>query len=266
MFWIMSLAKASLILVFAACLGLAGCAATPTEGRARIADMPLAATHADIAFTLTTGSRQSSICEGSTNCQTKLGRATAKSFTWQVQRITAALQDGAQYLYPDLAKRVPGLNGSRFDVYVTEGDEPRSASSANGRIALNAALGAGQPYDDWLAFIIAREMGHVIARHHEENSATSMAASVIINLIVPGSALLKSAISAGGAGVVARSKQDEQALEADLIALSLLKAAGFRLRDVSLSLLIMPALPDGDPWSNSFRKSADVLLARANTL
>jgi len=262
----MPLAKPTLFLVIATCLGLTGCAATPTEGRARIADMPLAATHADIAFTLTTGSRQRSICNGSMNCPTKIDVATAMRFTWQVQRIAAALQEGAQYLYPDLARHEPGLGGSRFDVYVTEGDEPRSASSANGRIALNAALGAGQPYDDWLAFIIAREMGHVIARHHEENSAASIATSVIINFIVPGSALLKGAVSAGGAGVAARSKQDEQALEADLIAFSLLKAAGFSLRDVSLSLLIAPALPDGDPWSTSFRRSSATLLAEARAL
>jgi Zn-dependent protease with chaperone function len=55
------------------------------------------------------------------------------------------------------------------------GDEAGSASSANGRIALNAALGKLAPYDEWLAFVIARKMGHVIARHHEENSAASMA-------------------------------------------------------------------------------------------
>jgi Zn-dependent protease with chaperone function len=179
----------------------------------------------------------------------------------QVKRVAGALQEGVRDMYPDLAQRVPGLGGG-FDVYVAEGNEPGSASSANGKIAINEALGVVQPYDDWVAFVIAREMGHVIARHHEENSAASIAASVFMNIVIPGSGLLKSAVSAGGSGIAAKSRQDAQALEADAIAFSLLKAAGFSLRDVSLSLLVSPALPDDDPWSNNFRKSSGIFVDR----
>jgi Zn-dependent protease with chaperone function len=182
-------------------------------------------------------------------------------FGQQVQRIAGPLQKGAQDLYPDLAQRVPRLAGSRFDVYIAEGNDPGSASSANGRIALNAALGARQPYDDWMAFVIAREMGHVIARHHEENSAAGIATSVIMNILIPGSSVLKSLISAGGSGIAAKSKRDVQAQEADAIALGLLEAAGFRLRDIYLALLIAPVLPDEGTWSKSLKVSSDNLLA-----
>ncbi len=211
---------------------------------------------------MTTSSRQSVACEEA-GCATQADRAGAMRFAAQVQRVSGALQHGAGNLYPDLAQRVPGLVDGRFDVYVVENDEPGSASSANGRIALNAALGARVPYDDWLAFVIAREMGHVIARHHEENSAASIATSVILNLLIPGSSLLKAMISAGGSGIAAKSKREVQALEADAIALSLLKASGFRLHDVSLTLLVAPELPAEGSWSKGFRESSGNLHAEA---
>lgn len=226
-------------------------------------DIPMASIHSDIAFSMTTGARRNVACGEGANCPTQTERDAAARFALQIQRVADALQNGAQYLYPDLAQRVPGLLGRRFDVYVVEGAEPGSASSANGRIALNAAFGALQPYDDWLAFVIAREMGHVIARHHEENSAASIATSVILNIFIPGSGLLKSMISAGGSGIAAKSKRDVQAVEADAIALSLLKAAGFRLRDVAVSLLAAPVLTDDGTWTKDFRESSDYLVAEA---
>lgn len=258
----MALVGLKRFLVMAACLGMAGCATPPTASRARVVDMPLASAHADISFSLATGSRQNAVCDGKLNCPGQSDRAEATRFNRQVQRIAGALQQGADQLYPDLAQRVPGLAASRFDVYVVEGAEPGSASSANGRIALNAALGTGQPYDDWLAFVIAREMGHVIARHHEENSAASIATAVVMNIVIPGSGLLKSLVSAGGSGLASSGKRDVQDLEADAIASRLLEAAGFRLRDVSLSLRLAPALPNEGQWSNNFRRSSHNILSQ----
>lgn len=258
---ISSRALLPLLLVAAACLGMAGCATVPAEGRARIIGMPLASTHADIAFTVTTGSRWSDTCKEKPDCPARAGRNTETRFALQVEQVAAALQMGAVNLYPDLAQRVPDLVDNRFDVYVVDGDQPASASSANGRIALNAALGARQPYDDWVAFVIAREMGHVIARHHEENSAAGIATSVIMNILLPGSSLLKTLLSAGGSEIAAKSQRDVQALEADAIALELLQAAGFRLREVSLALRIEPALLDEGSWSASFRESSGNVLA-----
>lgn len=254
-------ARVQKFFVAVAYLSMAGCATAPTGDRVRIIDIPLASAYSDIAFTMTTGSRQSVACDENTSCPTQSDRDAAIRFALQVQRLAGALQNGAQHLYPDLAQRVPELADSRFDVYVVKGDLPGSASSANGRIVLNTALGAWHSYDEWLAFVIAREMGHVIARHHPENSAASITTSVIMNILVPGSGLLKSVICAGGSRVAAISQRDVQALEADAIALGLLEAAGFRRRDVSLSLRIAPALPDDGLWSKNFRKSSDNLLA-----
>ncbi len=262
----MSRASLPRLLVVAACLGMAGCATVSTDDRARIVDLPLASTHADIAFTITTASRLSTGCEENARCPTQADRDAAKRFALQVHRVADALQRGAESLYPDLAQRVPGLVDSRFDVYVVAGDQPGSESSANGRIALSAGLGARQPYDDWMAFVIAREMGHVIARHPEENSAAGIATSVIMNILIPGSGLLKTLISAGGSELAAKSQREVQALEADAIALELLQAAGFRLRDVSLTLRIESVVVDNGSWSRSFRDSSHNFVAEAGRL
>ena len=243
------------------CLAMAGCTTMPTVDRARIVDVPLASAHSNIAFTVTTGYRHRPACGEETSCPSQSDEVAAMRFARQVQRVADALQNGARSLYPDLARRAPGLVDRRFDVYLIEGDELGSASSANGRIALNEAFGALRPYDELLAFVIAREMGHVIARHHEENSAASIATSALLTVLIPGSGLLKHAISVAGSEVAARSKAEVQALEADAIALDLLRAAGFRLRDVALSLPVSPTLPDDGRWSKSFRESSGQLLA-----
>lgn len=249
--------------VVAVYLGMAACATLPPPERARIADIPLVSIHSDIAFTISTSARQDAACDDATACPPQEETDAALRFALQVRRIAGVLQIGVTSLQPDLARRFPASAGRRFDVYVVEGDALGSASSANGRIALNEAFARLPPYDEVLAFVIAREMGHVIARHHEENSAASIAASAILTVLIPGSGMLKTAISAAGSGLAARSKEDAQALEADAIALGVLRAAGFRLRDVSLSLRSALALPDDGRWSKRFRTSSDNLLAEA---
>lgn len=262
----MSCAVFPRLLVTAACLGIAGCATVPTENRARITDMPLASAHADIGFTLTTAQRRGMACAETSICPNAAESEAALRFARQVHRVAEVLQAGARQLYPDLAQRVPRMVAGQFDVYVVDGDDAGSASSANGRIAVNAGLGARLPYDDWMAFVIAREMGHVIARHHEENSSAGMVTSVIMNILIPGSGLMKGLVSAGGSKIASGSQRDVQTLEADAIALELLKAAGFRLRDIYLTLLIEPLALDDGAWSKSFKDSSDHLLAKFRTM
>lgn len=250
----------ALLLATTACLAITGCATVSSESRVRLIDIPLASAHADMAFTITTGSRASLPCDEAAICPEASTSEETHRFTRQVQRLAGVLQKGAEDLYPDLQQRVPRLAGSGFDVHVVDANEPGSASSPNGRIALNSALGVQRPYDDWVAFVIAREMGHVIARHHEENSLASMATSTIMNIILPGSGLLKMLISAGSSALAAKSQRGVQALAADAIARDLLVASGLRLRDISLTLLIDPVPLDDGTWSNDFRRSADNFL------
>lgn len=255
----MSDTSRSRIFAVLASLGLAACATGPAGSRVQMVGVPLAAVHSDLGFSLLASPKRAPVCRDSAPCTLASEQDAAATFALQAERVASVLQQAARDLYPDLAQRVPGLPAAGFDVYVVAGDEPGTDSSANGRIALNAFFGTLHPYDEWLAFIIAREMGHVIARHHEENSAASITVSIILNILIPGSSLVKTAISAGGSGLAAASRRDVQRPEADAIALALLQAAGFRRRDVSLALRVGPDLNDNGSWSTAFRVSAENL-------
>jgi hypothetical protein len=259
----MTLARITGIVVAAASLGIAGCAGAPMSDLEKMPGLSLAAAHSDITFTLTTRARQSVYCAAKAGCPTQgeAGAAGPTPFEAQVRRVTRLLLEGIARLYPDLAQRLPGLAPGGFDVYVAATDGPGSASSAGGRIALNSGLGELHPYDDGLAFVIVRELGHVIARHHQENSALSIVTSVIMNALLPGSGLVKSAASKVGSGLAVSSNRDRQVAQADAIALSLLVAAGFHLRDAALSLVAAPPGLNKNSWSLGFRKSSGELVA-----
>ncbi|MFZ2267718.1 MAG: M48 family metalloprotease [Azonexus sp.] len=252
----------SCCLLAAICLLTAACTTTPAGNRSHVVDVPLASTHADLMFSMTTGSRQSLACPDS-KCAKSPESTVSPFFILQVQRVARRLQSGARSLYPDLAQRVPNLAVSGFDIYVVDSDDPSTACSANGRVAVSSVLGTWQPSDDWVAFLIAREMGHIIARHPEEDSVVSMTTSTLMNLILPGSMLVKSAFSAGGGQLASFSQRDIHEEEADAIALSLLRAAGYRSQNLALALRKKPAVLDDSRWSRSFRRSSDYALAKA---
>jgi len=260
----LKLALAALLCVF----GINGQTfAQSADDRSRMVGIPLAAAHSEIGFAFWNPSTRKLLCEDSNQCSTPENKDLNR-FILQVQRISQALQAGAYEIYPDMAARYPGMTDGRFDIFVVEGRDPDSASSANGKIALNAALGQWQPYDEWLAFVIAREMGHVISRHHEENSASSIATSLIMNVLIPGSGLLKAVVSAGSGRIAALSNHDVQELEADMVAFRLLKASGFGLTDTSLALSVAPAYENQSAWTQALLRSKEKLALelRASTI
>ena len=232
--------------------------AQSADERSRIVDIPLAAVHSEIGFAIWNQSTRKMICEENNQCLTP-ENSNLNRFILQVQRISQALQAGADEIYPDMVERYPGMTGGRFDIFVVEGHDPGSASSSNGKIALNTALGEWQPYDEWLAFVIAREMGHVISRHHEENSASSIATSLIMNVLIPGSGLLKAVVSAGSGKIASLSNHDVQELEADMVAFRLLKASGFGLTDTSLALSVAPVYQNQSTWTQALLRSKEKL-------
>lgn len=238
-----------------------GCASAPPVQRTRIVELPLAARQADLIFSITSGARLKISCEDQSGCRNTQADEVRQRFILQVERIAKTLQQGALKRYPDLAHRSPNLPGGQFDVRVVTGDDPGSASSPSGRIAINEAFAAWPADDGFVAFVIAREMGHVIARHDEENSSTSMIASLLLNIILPGSGILKSAISTIGSHFASINQREEQATEADSIARDLLKASSFPLSDVARSLLIASPSLDDSTWSKGFRKSSGILVA-----
>ena len=179
--------------------------------------------------------------------------------TAQTSRIAESLQAAARGLYWDKMKSL-----GNFDVYIADSKDAETLSSATGKIALYGGIAQLKPSDDWLAYVIAREMGHVLAGHHDQNSAASILTSVIMNLLIPGSGLIKSALSFAGSQAASASGGEKQAQEADEVALKLLEAAGYSARAVALNLAQGPfdERLGTSSWADSLRQSARTLIAR----
>jgi len=178
----------------------------------------------------------------------------------QIQRVAAPLETAARGLFPAVMQRI-----GAFEPYVARAEQIETRSSATGKIAINRGLERLVPTDDWMAFVLAREMGHVLAGHHESNSTASIVTSVIMNLLLPGSSLIKSAISAAGSEIAASSNAPQQVREADEIAIRLLETAGYDLRAVALSLATGPSaaqMGEGT-WSDKLGESSAQLIAKA---
>lgn len=243
---------------------MAGCTTAPFGDRTRIIDVPLAAAQSEIEFSITSGSRADLLCREGSACAPEAEGGGLRLFVLDVERIARTLQKEALQRYPDLAWCTPQKNGGCFDVYIVEGDAPDSSSSANGRIALSVGLGRWRSHEGVLAFVIAREMGHVVARHHKERSSLSIVTSALLNILLPGSGLLKSLISTGAGRLAAISNRNVQATEADAIAFNLLQGAGYRLRDVSKNLRAMPEAVDETTWARDFGRSSNRLVTAAS--
>jgi hypothetical protein len=197
--------------------------------------------HSDIKFSLIAPARKAA------------DPAAVGIYAAQVQRISAELQTAARGLYPEKISSI-----GAFDVYVGDSDNLSAISSGSGRIAVDAGFARLNPTDDWLAFVIAREMGHVIAGHHDSNSGASILVSVLMNFIVPGSGLIKTVVSFAGSQMASESRHTQQNAQADEVALKLLEAAGYTKKSLALNLRLNP-IADSETnttWLEGFRVSA----------
>lgn len=237
-------------------LVLASAVSLAMQARTALADEPvqsvslaaptIATLHSDIQFNLTVATR-------------KTGVAAGGAFEEQVRRISEGLTAACAAMYPDALSRV-----GAFDVFIADSSEASARSSASGRIALNAGLAALNPTDDWLALVVAREMGHVVAGHHDNNSTASLITSVLMNLVLPGSGLIKTALSFAGSQVAALSGRDRQLDEADEIAIKLLEGAGYTRKALALNLAVGPHAEQlgQSAWAQAFNASSKALLTR----
>lgn len=239
--------RKSLILV----LLLSGCAIHPITGRNQIQALPaVQAAYADLTFTLST---EAWTIAAPLSCDPDCGGAQrAADLSRRVARLGGELEVLAHQMSPELKERI----GS-FRIEVSEVPGVATASSAGGRISIGAELAALEPTDAVLAFLIAREMGHVIARHAEENSGASMLFTVL-GFLLPGfHALARFAATTVGSGVLRSSWAAEQQREGDEIAVALLARAGLAPPEVALALahgLDHPRLA-GNEWSARYLES-----------
>jgi predicted Zn-dependent protease len=241
-------------LALAAFAALGGCASTAPGGRAQVT-MPtsLSAVYSSVDMNMQLGSA-ASIAEPCVGVQCQLNAG----FDKQVQRIGARLAQSAYDTYPDLKQRVP-----RFEFVVAEKSQPGSASNASGTIVVYRGVRNGKLDEEVLAFVMAREMGHVVARHHDEKSAAGILFSLVAQVFLPvvnvtrGIATLAgSAASMVGSDAVTRDKAADHDLEARRVALELLGRQGWAAADLAEPLAAYTQGLHDDPWSAGIRDAA----------
>lgn len=197
------------------------------------------------------------------------------AFDQQVQHLGAQVATAAYDAHPDLIKRV-----KRFEYEVVEKKEPGVTSNASGKIIVLRGTQQIGLNEQALAFVIAREMGHVISQHHEENATTRILLSVAAGVLFPAlnlfgnTATIAQATSAStvtsttvattaastatsylGAKLVMNSLKPEQLSEADQVALDLLGRMGLSHRDLALALEHSAEFEPSNAWSEDFRYS-----------
>ena len=155
---------------------------------------------------------------------------------------------------------------TQFDLHIASGMARGTASSGVGTVALASELASLQPSDEWLAYVIAREVAHVSLQHHEDNSAASVVASAAISILFPAVGILKTAISLVGSQVAAGSRETSQRIEADGFALQLLEATGYTRRAVVMNLAVVSLTPLGETqWAKDLHASIAPLVDSPRT-
>lgn len=274
-------------LPFALCLG--GCSTHPITGREQIVVLPgVQSAYSDLGFALSTGTGPSLPpipCDPA--CRPDAAR---EALAHSVSLIAVQLSAAAAALAPDSMARI-----GRFRIEFDARADARTASSAGGRIVIGAGLaligpaggpeapraaglepldafsmprrpfipGSGLgvlgPADVVLAFLLAREMGHVIARHSEEDSGAALMVSAF-GLLVPGANIVARFMVSNVATDYVRSRwAGDQQREADELALALLDRSGLSAMSVSFALQggTTPAwVPEGE-WGVNYLASVE---------
>lgn len=237
-------------LLLAAAL-LPACSTNPLTGREQILALPaVQAVYAEakfVAYTVAQAMVAAPACAQDCN-----GVDDPARFARRIERIGAQLEPAALALSPDLEGRI-----GRFRIEISDSLGVGTAASAGGRIALGAGLAGLEPTDSVLAFLVAREMAHVIARHGEENSGATLLFTAL-GAFLPGvNVVLKFAATTLGSNALVNSWAVQQQREADRIAVALLWRIGLSVTEVadSLEIGVMHArLPDSD-WGARYLDS-----------
>lgn len=257
----------------AACAILAGCAAGPHGERAQLAaptSVSEVYSEANLRMVLASAPDAAACLEA--ECA---GRV---EFDQRVTRMGTRLAVAAYHAYPELSGRVPA-----FQFSVVDKNEPGTASTAGGRVIVLRPVGTLAREDHALSFVIAREMGHIVGQHHEENTAFSILSSVVATVVAPvvnfarllstfysgaTSMAASAALTAGsfaGSRVLIESYRPKQREEADEIALKLIASFGYEPKAVaagfSQTLLKDPA----SRWVRELSASVERLAARGGS-
>lgn len=184
-----------------------------------------------------------------------------KIFDLQVQQIGQTLSDAAYQVYPELKNKIP-----HFTFNIANKKEAGMASNGSGKIVVFRGIQHLNLSDDALAFVMAREMGHVIGGHHDKNTSTKIFFSIMAGVLFPAVTLISAsnvAAQATTATSVATSAastatsyfgseaaismiKPTQLMESDEIAIKLLNVREWDKRAVDTALQVNN--PDDNSW------------------
>lgn len=247
-------------LVLPLCLLLGGCVAASGSGRTQlVAPQPLGAAYSEASL------QRSLLLSESRACRPDTCGAVA-AFNREALRVGERLVRAA-------AEEARDQPMPRFDIRLLDTVERGTASSASGTLVVHGGTRELDLAEPALAFLLAREMGHVLARHHDEDSATSLAFSLAGALLLPVGNLLRGAAAAltasdgvaaattaasyAGASAYKATYRAEQLREADLLALGLVLRAGWSVDEVAAALAAVAPRLREEGWS------ADLLASKA---
>jgi len=231
---------------------LNACASTAPGGRAQLsAPAPISSLYSSLDLNLTLASLAgvASACAG-VQCEVDRG------FARQVDGIGRRLAESAYEAYPDLRLRIP-----QFKFVVAEKAEGGSTSDASGTIVIYRGVRQTALEEETLAYLMATEMAHVIARHHEERSAAAVWSSLLVQVLLAPANLTRgvaflasSTASALGKTVMSSGSDPARLTEADAIALGLLQRQGWRDEDISGSLRGYADRLGPNSWGDEVRR------------
>lgn len=246
--------------VLSSCLLLAACATTTEGGRTRV----MAPTEVGTVYSEVEVQTRLALTPD-VNCRDS-ACPEAEAFRLRVQEMGERLGDAAYKVALEM-----NLPPPRFNIVVPGKEDIGTLSTAAGNIIVFDGLRELDFCDPALAFLIAREMGHILAQHHEENSATNIGISLAVTLFFPMANLLRgaeaafaaasttslatSAASFAGARIVKGIYRSDQQREADLIALRIL--APFGWTPFVLVHALEPVVPESgaEGWLEELQES-----------
>jgi predicted Zn-dependent protease len=257
------------------CVLLGGCAASPHSGRAQLtAPAPVSAAYSEMKMQMTLVTMP----DGSAGVGQTASDAPV-TFEQRVARIGMELARVAYELHPELRDRV-----EKFEFIIADKSEAGTVSTSYGRIVILRPVSSLAPADAALAFVVAREMAHVIANHHGENTATSLVVSGLAYILFPVAGLAKAlssafpsgAVAAGasstvtantsataaslvGSRVLVLSYQPKQQEEADALALVLLGRLGYGAPAVAAGFAKVDLKSQTNEWAAALQASLDRL-------
>ena len=157
------------------CAALQACSTSPYGRTQLTVPQPVSSVYSEVNMRLqlvTTSDAKTKCAESECDA--------SKEFDLRVARLGEVLAETTFELYPEVRERI-----GHFEFVIAEKEEPGTTSNAAGTVVIFGGTRALELSDPALAFVLAREMGHVIARHHNENTATKIIVTVLAQVLLP---------------------------------------------------------------------------------